>query len=247
MLDQFFYVQGVFPPLRRVRGFYAYSMNNQRYCDLFLNHASAVLGHVCPGYHVVLKNTLEQGMYVPYPNLWYTRLQKAVALAFPGYTVHYYNTNPYPTQICQEPWQHDGTLVWWRPAYIKPDARMLVLMLPVAVQPCWIILTSSDVDMPPSHIISAVQSRLALKALQAWPIAQKLDMTHEQRQWFGANFCTYGPYFHSTLSQSDHLYMVEQGIQQGIILPPQPHLTGFLSPAFSHGQQQAIRNLLSGS
>lgn len=237
------------PVLRRVRGFHLYTSDSQRYLDLFLCRAAALLGHGCPHYSLVIKNTASQGMYMPYPNLWDTRLRRTIASFFPGYRVYISSPDHWPQAEWLEPWQvplEGCTYAFWRPSLPPPRAQYLALVLPLSYQPYLFVLTKADFPSLPVELpIPAMLARLCLRALHYWPQANALPaMPANWEKYFGQHGEVHGRYFFSTLSADTHKRLYENALEHYIILPPKPFLAGALPTQMSQGEEKLLQEVL---
>lgn len=239
------------PVVRRTRGFHLYTPDAQRYLDLFLARGSAVLGHACPDYGLVLKNAISQSMYVPYPNLWERRLYAALRRLFPQYQARIFFQNPCPQVVWREPWsscKSAGEHAFWRPGLPAPAMRYVAVVLPVSYQPCWVVLTQDHfaINMPDEIPIPAMLARLLLKALRYWPQADSLpEMPLKWKKIFSRHAQVYRRYFFSELSPDIHKKLYEEALQRKIILPPQPLLAGALPMQMSQGEEKLLEEVLA--
>ncbi len=236
------------PVIKRARDFHLYTQT-KRYLDLYLCQGAAVLGHHCAGYAGVMKNVIEQSMYMPYPNIWHHRLFSALQKLFPSYRIGLFMSLPLADEQWKESWQEQGAAEYmlWRPSLPMPNARFIALVLPVSMQPCWIILTKCD-SFPENWLhlpIPAIWARLLLKAVQLWPRAQALPaLSSRWGHFFRSKGCVYGRYFFSQLGEKEHASWCAYALDKGIILPPLPHLVGAVPVQMSQGEKKLLQEVL---
>ena len=244
-----FFAQSAYllPVIKRARAFHLYTQT-KRYLDLYLCRGAAVLGHQYPGYSSVMKNVIEQAMYMPYPNIWHQRLLHALQKTFAPHHVGVFMSLPVADEQWQEAWQPPGAeYALWRPSLPMPDARFISPVLPVSAQPCRIIITKYD-SFPENWLhlpIPAIWARVLLKAVQLWSLAQALPaMSSRWKQLFESKGRVHGRYFFSLLGEKEHAAWYQYALHRGVVLPPLPQLAGVMPLEMSRGEKKLLQEVL---
>ena len=76
------------PPIKRCREYHLYDYQGNRYLDLYLDGGRALMGHKPGKTMLPLKNSLEKGIWAPYPTVYSSRLDKLLKKLFPPYAHH---------------------------------------------------------------------------------------------------------------------------------------------------------------
>lgn len=128
-----------------------------------------------------------------------------------------------------------------------PQARFIMPVLPLPIQPCTIVLTKSEspAENCPHLPIPAVWARLLLRAVQFWPKAQALPvMPPYWQRLFEKNTRVHGRYFFSHLPEDKHALWYRYALEKGIILPPAPRMAGMLPTEMSSGEKKLLQEVL---
>jgi hypothetical protein len=220
-------------PIKRARGYYLYTYNGRRYCDLFLNHATALSGHNPQAYTNAIKNVSEQGLYSPLPSLWQQRLHNALQKKFNS-SVHFAYQIPTLSPNSDEPVCRVGIAH----TSIKDNT---ILLLPEPLQLYTIILNSKT---NVSAIIPPFLCRASLRALSYWDkIGPNNDLVQIFSQ-FPHLFTLQGFYFTSPLQGELYNGLFNTMLSIGFLLPTRPYYWGALVATPSKGELQKLSEVL---
>jgi hypothetical protein len=76
----------VIPPIKRCREYHLYDYKGNRYLDMILDEGRALMGHKPGKTMLAIKNSLEKGLWTPYPSIYTHRLKKLLGTIFPHYS-----------------------------------------------------------------------------------------------------------------------------------------------------------------
>ncbi len=240
------------PLIKRARGGYLYTPKGERFYDLFMNHGTYLSGHHPAGLALAFKNPLEQGLSMPYPNVWQDRLFKLILkIIHLAQSVSYYDEiTPFLQALSQphiaEPWDISETASI---GYLRPHCPIPthwhygVMAIAPSLGGGAIIINLSDEKLPPSHIMPAYLARAVLRSLKAFtqpaPCVNSINLN-------GRNFTITQNYIRYIGLKENYPALHHTALHRNIWLAPTANHTGlFLPHLFSEKQQELIISFLS--
>lgn len=240
------------PQIRRARDYRLYTGDGRRLIDLWQYGGRAVLGHTIPRQLRELKNSASRGLFVPFPNHFEGRLEKAFRRLFPERVMRIYNdteslregfkkvefTYP-PEHLLPDPaFGHSAdhhTTALWRP--FLDDAKTLYdsldILLPVLpfswMSSLIIVLLKKTVSdrFPPSDLVSSViSSGLLASVLALMRQSEKSDHSGLTQNLAHTSWQHRGIYLANQYCNDDGAYekMFVRFLNDGFLIPPKKTL-----------------------
>lgn len=232
------------PNVRRARGGYIYTQDNQRFLDLWLHDGYLIKGHQNHSLLQTAKNTLSRSFFLEYPNIWHNKaltvalqLFKATDICFTSSSLH---SIPF-----QESWHfdHSGCYILRSGLDIPHNVRIAKLAIVLSGYTCLLFFNSEPI--PPyvhKHVLPAYISRIFLKQLAHFSL-DKNQKSVRMTKFFNYH----NSYFYwntkNNISYPDYFL---RALEHNILLPPHIGGTGLWIPElFSDGQNNLIETFIN--
>jgi hypothetical protein len=242
------------PQIRRARDYRLYTGDGRRLTDLWQYGGQSLLGHTVPHQLLEMKNNASRGLFVPFPNQFEGRLEKAFHLLFPGRVIRIYKNRESMQEAFSQanfecPMEHflpdpalgqttaHNTLSLWRPFLGDAEntctqADILMPVLPFSWMNGPRVLLIEKVvskNFPPSDLLSSVISSSLLAsiyALMKQNSSEKADYSTLIHDLSKTSWQPRGIYLTNPYFKDDSFYkeIFCRFLQEGFLIPPKRNL-----------------------
>lgn len=258
------------PPIRRARGYRLYDHKGNRYLDMFQNGGAAILGHRPKGLSLALKNTIEKGLYAPYPSIYTERLQKLLRSLFPhGGDIFIFrnyergvdllsrayamNLSEYPLEDPLGGLDGKSPIRLWRP-YLENQndpAPFTVPLIPFPgmCEPVIVCVRKDICRAEGMELASDPVSPVILSGIiKVFHALQQRDIKKEQKKWSFFDFPLWkreGMYLIAdTIDKDRYGEIFSSLLERGVLISPDPLIPTIIPGEFSDGEIQPLRDIL---
>lgn len=237
------------PPIKRCRDFHLYDLKGNRYLDLYLDDGRALMGHK-PGKTMArIKNSLEKGLWAPYPTIYTHRLNKLLAQIFPGYRDFLLFSNPERAERVLG--EELGALPRWRPLGEETpgeSAPILIIKPPMPGIQTVIAALAEPEEIPLGDTLPGVILEGLIRNFHDY-----LDFRESLDRSIWSLFDNYADWDHRdgelrfTGDDGAYLTVFRRALENKIILPPSRETPARLPSQLSAYEVKCLNNALGGT
>ncbi len=230
------------PPIKRCRDYHLYDYAGNRYLDLYLDGGRALMGHKPGKTMLPLKNSLEKGIWAPYPSVYEARLEKLIARLFPAYPNRAFFANRERMEISLGK-EILGRTAEWLPLTEQEAPYLIVRPLIPGIDQTHIVLAAEP--LPRGDTLSPVLLEGIIRNFHDFEqFREKLDTSLWTLFDRMPDWKRNGPTLEYR-GQADYSLLVERALQSKVLLPARKEQPVFLPSILSAHEIKLLSELFS--
>ncbi|MEM5947300.1 hypothetical protein WKV44_01960 [Spirochaetia bacterium 38H-sp] len=246
------------PRINRARGWRVYDKQGNRFIDLGMDGARAVLGYRPGLVNKYIKNALSKGVTTPFPSVYSFKLKQALKKWIPGlrnivifrdsYRLFSYLKSEMgiDTHSISDPALTDyaSAVSYVRPFLSLPDSDFFIPVFPVPgfLLPA-VLCSRKDVELPSDELANPVLLSAMTRSVFDIILAEKKNEFWQVTLECPDFFTQKGPYLVFAREFSDYPAVFRFFLDSGVILPVSSELPGVFPGEISDGELKKLQRL----